>query len=261
LNKVFHKYMLFFAIFFSSLFVQGKEVIVGVGNFEPFFNKETKSGLFIDLVKEMFKLMPGYEPTFIFLSNSRLLVEIESDSRNIDVACNIFKNAATNSFLSTPFFRYTDVAISLKSKNFIINNISDLENKSIIAYQGATDLLSPEFRAMAKKNPKYSEDSIPMTTTKKMVRGVVDVRVGDVFIFLHNLNVLRKKNKITQNIQDFNIHYLWRDVFSHIAFKDEDLRDLANEAIRKLKLNGTYSKVYKKYESIFTQKNMLPPRM
>lgn len=244
-------------LLFSST-IHAKKITVGVGNFAPFFVKEKQSGLFLDLVKEMFKLMPDYEPKFVFMSNKRLMVEMENNK--LDAACNIFKETTKKTYLSDPFFPYTDVGISFKKNNYKIKKMSDLKDKSIIAYQGATDLLGDEFEAMAKKNINYNEHPVPFMTTVKMIRMGVDVRIGDVFIFLHDLKTLRLEKKIKLSLSDFNIHYLWDDVYSYIAFKDKSVRDQANIAIKKIKKNGSYLAVYKRYESVFTQKKMLPPR-
>ncbi len=136
---------------FASPALFGEELTVGVGLFEPFFIKENKSGVFLDLIKETFTRMPQYEANFLFMSNRRLLRDLSIGKT--DAAANIFKGSEVKAFLSEPLFRYTDVAVTLKNRNFIINKISDLQDKSIAAYEKATVLLGDEFRKMAKSNP------------------------------------------------------------------------------------------------------------
>jgi ABC-type amino acid transport substrate-binding protein len=250
------KIIIVFLLMIASHHLQAKKITVGVGNFEPFFDEKNKSGLFFDLVKEVFKNMPGYEPTYIFMSNTRLQIEIEN--KNIDVACNIFKKKNESLFLSLPFFKFTDVAVTLKKNKIVISEIKDLKDRSIIAYQGATDLLGSDFKKMANANINYSEHPIPFVTTKKLLRTGTEVRIGDVFIFLHDLKKLRELKKIKLKITDFDIHYLWDDVFSYIAFKDKHTQEMANKAIGVVKKSGRYKEIYQKYERIFTQKEMLP---
>ncbi len=71
--------------------VGAKDLVVGVGNFEPFFIKEGNKGLFLDLTKEIFKLLPQHTVTYSFMPNRRLAAQVSSGK--IDVACNIFKDS------------------------------------------------------------------------------------------------------------------------------------------------------------------------
>lgn len=225
-----------------------QELRVGVGNFAPFFIEDGERGLFLDITKEIFKQMPEYRVKFIFMSNTRLLRDMNREKR-IDAACNIFADSKSNAHLSDPIFRYTDVAVTKKEKNFIINNISDLQDKSIAAYQGATDLLGEEYKQMAMANSQYSEHAHPSETTRLMALGQKDVRIGDVYIFLYDIksSAYKRRQKISAN--DFQIHKLWPDVYTHIAFRDAAIRDKANQAIRKIKSDGTLEKIYKEYEA------------
>jgi polar amino acid transport system substrate-binding protein len=113
---------------------------IGVGNFPPFFIEKEQKGIFIEITDEIFKQFPEYTVQYIFMSNSRLVHEINSGKR-IDAACNIFPNSEVNAYLSAPIFRYRDVAVSKRSSKLTINDISDLQGKSIAAYQGAKELL------------------------------------------------------------------------------------------------------------------------
>ena len=235
-------------ICFVASTAQAKSVLrIGVGNFPPFFVEENQSGLFLDITKSIFQNLPEYEVKFVFMSNSRLQQEINHGKR-IDVACNIFKNSNVNAFLSDPLFRYTDVAVTHKSKNIKINNVGDLTDLSVAAYQGATDLLGYAFKEMAKANANYSEHPHPKDTTHLLVTGKKDVRVGDINIFYHDLGQKPYQSATQNNIDDYSIYYLWPVVYSHMAFKNKGLRDAVNQQIRKLTHDGTFDQIYRKYK-------------
>lgn len=224
-----------------------KQVLkIGVGNFPPFFIEKGNKGIFIDITNEIFKQLPEYTLQYIFMSNARLLHEINSGKR-IDAACNIFPNSKVNAYLSVPIFRYSDVAISKKSSQLIVNKVADLQGKSIAAYQGAIDLLGTEFKEMAMKNPKYFEHAHPRETTYLMLSDSADIRVGDINIFWHDLNNQHYKETDKRDISHFKIHNLWPDVYSHIAFKDQGLKDAVNKIIATLKLNGKIEEIYTKH--------------
>ncbi len=240
---------LFLTLIILSSNAYSKELIVGAGDFEPFFVKKGETGLFLDLTREVFKQMPDYNIKFRFAPNKRLLQEINLG--RLDAACNIFKGSDTKAFLSSPLFRFSDVAVTMKKNNLEINKIADLTGKSIVAYQGATDLLGEEYKNITlSSGTKYKENANQETTTAMLIKGRVDVRVGDIFIFLHAINSPANKGKVT--IKDFTVHRIWPDVFSCIAFKDKKIRDEADKAIETIKANGTFDAVYKKYEKLFT---------
>ncbi|MCJ8319142.1 MAG: transporter substrate-binding domain-containing protein [Colwellia sp.] len=237
---------LLICLLISSTSVMAKQVLkIGVGNFPPFFIEKEQKGIFIEITNEIFKHLPEYSVQYIFMSNNRLLHEINSGKR-IDAACNIFADSEVNAYLSEPIFRYRDVAISKKSSGFIVNQISDLQDKSIAAYQGAKDLLGRQFKEMAIKNPNYSEHAHPKETTYLMLSDNKDIRVGDINIFWHDLNRNYFKENKKIDVNNFNIHTLWPDVYSHIAFKDKALKNAVNKIIAELKLNGKIEEIYNK---------------
>jgi len=223
-----------------------QELRIGVGNFPPFFIEAENKGLFLDITREIFKKLPDYEVKFIFMSNNRLLHEI-NNGKIIDVACNIFSGSKINAHLSDAIFRYTDVAVSKKDKSLKISEVSDLQKFSIAAYQGAKDLLGEQYKVMALANVNYSEHSHPKDTTYLMAAGQKDIRIGDIHIFWHDLKNRRYQGETGMNKDDFTVHHLWPDVYSHMAFKDVDLRDAVNKVIKQLNNDGTIKKIYAEY--------------
>jgi len=245
--KMLQQLLIVLLLLFPS-FLSAKQVLrVGVGNFPPFFIEQEKGGLFIDITREIFKQLPDYDIKFIFMSNNRLLHEINR-GKIIDVACNIFFNSGVDGYLSEAVFRYTDVAISKKSRGLKIVDVRGLQDFSIAAYQGAKELLGEEYQQMALANVNYSEHSHPKDTTYLMAAGRKDIRVGDLHIFLHDLKNKYYQGETLVTKNDFTIHRLWPDVYSHMAFKDADLRDDVDKVIKQLKQNGTIEKIYAQYQ-------------
>jgi ABC-type amino acid transport substrate-binding protein len=247
MNKILQYVLIVFLLLSSSLVYAKQELHVGVGNFPPFFIEAENRGLFLDITREIFKKLPEYKVKFIFMSNHRLLHEI-NNGKTIDVACNIFSGSKLKGYLSEAIFRYTDVAASKKDKAFEIDKIEDLQKLSIAAYQGAKDLLGEEYKKMALANVKYSEHSHPKDTTYLMAAGQKDIRIGDIHIFWHDLKNKRYQGESPMNKDNFKIHRLWPDVYSHMAFKEVSLRDKVNKVIKQLKDDGTIEKIYSEYE-------------
>ena len=234
----------------SSPAIAKQELKIGIGNFPPFFIEKDQKGLFLEVTEEIFNHLPEFSVQFIYMSNHRLVHEINSGNR-IDVACNIFSNSSVNGFLSAPIYRYRDVAISKNEAKLTIKQVGDLQGLSIAAYQGAKELLGEEFKDMTLNNLNYSEYPQPKETTYLMVTGQKDIRIGDINIFLYDLADSNYKNKIDASATDFTIHRLWPDMYSHMAFKDEGLRNAVNKVIKKLTHDGTIDAIYLKYNQHF----------
>jgi ABC-type amino acid transport substrate-binding protein len=245
--KVLQPVLVVFVLLFSPLLLAKQELRIGVGNFPPFFIEKDNKGIFLDITKEVFKQLPEYDVKYIYMSNHRLLHEINR-GKIIDVACNIFPDSTVNAHLSESVFRFTDVAITKKNKQFEIDNIEDLHRYSIAAYQGAKDLLGQEYIEMTRKNSDYSEHAHPRETTYLMVSGQKDIRIGDINIFWHDLKNKHYQDEIMMHKNDFTVHRLWPDAYSHMAFKDAHLRDAVNKIIKQLKEDGSIDKIYAKYQ-------------
>ncbi len=240
-------HLLFIVLLVCSPISIAEQVLkVGVGNFPPFFIEDGKKGVFIEIIDEIFKQLPQYKVEYIFMSNNRILYEI-NHGKLIDVACNVFPNSNVNAYLSEPIFRFRDVAISKKSDQLVVNTISDLQGKSIAAYQGATELLGDKFKLITNDNPDYSEHAHPKDTTHLLLSGRKDIRIGDLNIFLYDLNNKHYTKYTNLDHSNFTIHHLWSDVFSYMAFKEESIQKAVDEVIRELRLNGVIKKIYLKH--------------
>jgi len=241
-------YFLFISLLVCSSTSIAQQVLkVGVGNFPPFFIENGNKGIFIEIIDEIFKQLPQYKVEYVFMSNHRILHEI-NHGESIDVACNIFPESKVKAFLSEPVFRFRDVAISKKTDQIKINTIADLHGKSIAAYQGATELLGDKFKQMTKTNLQYSEHAHPKETTLLMISGKKDIRIGDINIFRYDLNNKHYDKDVSIAHSDFTVHYLWPTVYTHMAFKDPLLKNVVDEVIQKLKLSGTMDKIYAKHK-------------
>jgi len=234
-------------LIFTTTSIAQQVIKIGVGNFPPFFVEKDSKGIFVEVIDEIFKQLPEYKIEYIFMSNSRILHEI-NNGQLIDVACNIFSDSQVNAYLSEPIFRYRDVAISKKSNQLIIDDIADLAGTSIAAYQGATELLGKDFKKMARANDKYSEHAHPKDTTHLMLTGKKDIRIGDINIFLYDLKNKHYNKETSLDQTKFDVHYLWPYVYSHMAFKDLTLKNAVNKVIMDFKRKGTTDKIYSKHK-------------
>jgi len=229
--------------YFSPVSFAKEKIKIGFGNYEPHFMEGGKEGLFADLVKEVFKHLPQYELEYIYdMSNKRIIYDLNVGV--IDVGTNIFTNEKIVGYKSDPIFRFTDVAVSLKDKNYVIKAVSDLKGKSIVTYQGAKIFLGEDFKKIVEAAPDYQEKAKPEVQAKLVALGRMDVSVGDIYVFLHSIKTW-SKGKIKP--EKFKFHRIFQDIYSHMGFKDKKLRDEFNVALKKIKENGRYEAIYQEY--------------
>jgi ABC-type amino acid transport substrate-binding protein len=70
------------------------------------------------------------------------------------------------------------------------------------------------------------------------------VRIGDVFIFWHQL---QEEYKGELRPHDFAVHDILPRGYAYIVFRDEVLRDEFNKVAEEIMADGTYEAVFEKY--------------
>jgi polar amino acid transport system substrate-binding protein len=224
--------------------VHATDLKIGVGNFPPYFSEKGNTGLFTDLIYETFKFMPQHHlKSLVPMSNYRLVVELNEG--RVDGSANIFTDAKIKGCRTEPIFRYSDVAVSRKDSHLNIQEIADLKGKSIVTYQGAHTFLGKAFQQFTSPElAMYREVPQPADQVWLVGSGQFDVSVGDMFIFLNSAQSLSDARYTSDQ---FQIHRLFPDIYSHMAFRDQKLCDEFNVALRMIKKNGTFEAVYSRY--------------
>lgn len=240
--------LLLFPFALYGVGARGELLRVGVVNFEPYGNKHSEAGVHVDVVKAIFQYLPEYQLQFVYLANHRLEASISHGQ--LDVATNIFSspdllNDQQAPYLSQPVFKFRDAAITLRDSPYKIDQISDLKTGRIAAYQGATETLGKAYQQAVLANKNYAEFYLALSTTALLLKRRVDVRVGDVNVFYHDLALLEGSGG--RRIEDFEVKFLWPDLHTHMAFGRRDLRDKVDLVIERLKEAGEIERIHRHY--------------
>jgi len=236
---------LIFCLFsINPLSSQAQEVTVGMGNFEPYFIEQGTSGIFTDLIHAVFKKMPNHQPKFLFgRSNNRLWHDFKQN--NVDAVSNLFDSVELDACRSDPIFRFRDVAVTKKSADFKIKKIADLAGKYIVTFQGARSFFGNEFeKTTHSKSGSYREVSRPSWQVQVLGSDSADVSVGDMFIFLHTL---KETKNLNLSASDFTFHDIFPAIYTRMGFRDPQICQLFNQALKKIRANGQYEKIYSSY--------------
>lgn len=224
----------------SSYRVHSTNVSIGIGKtIAPFYISPT-SGIekeVIDLVLNKLKWKATYHP--FSLNRARISIS----TAKMDIALTSIKENKSL-FYSDEYIYYSNVGVSLKSKNYTINNFKQLKKMSVSAWQGAYKVLGKEYsKYLNPNNPKYYESENIVNTLKIFWLKRIDILFIDRYIFEWD----RFKNNSHFN-DNVTFHELFQPfTYYHVAFKDKKMRDDFNKALREIKKKKLISKIYKKY--------------
>ncbi|MEW6989827.1 hypothetical protein AADZ91_03970 [Colwelliaceae bacterium 6441] len=221
------------------------EIVIGLGNFEPLFSKPDSPALFKDLIDGVYQYLPNRNVNYRYmLSNARLVKGL--NDKTLDGAANIFSQQEINGCLTQPVFTFSDVAISKRAHYFRVDDIKALSEFSLVSYQRATVLLGNPYKQEVEKAAYYKEVPHPAKQAQLLATDLVDISIGDKYIFFHSLKAWSKGR---ENPKNYVIHNIFPPVSSAMGFRLQAHCDEFDQALVKYKESGGYQAVYDKHLS------------
>lgn len=184
----------------------------------------------------------GYRMTAQHLPPARALALLRVGK--LDAMLTVDEGIGGNNFFSDPYMHYQNVATTLASRGIHLRGIADLDQYSVAAFQNASLILGPEFKALAERHRDYKEHSQQITQNRLLYAGRVDVVVGDRLIFQY-LN--RQVDASIDTTQPVTYHMIFRPSPRKAVFRDKALRNAFNAGLKTIRKNGTIAAIYKKY--------------
>jgi polar amino acid transport system substrate-binding protein len=233
-------------VFCSPLSAAPLNVLVGQ-NKPPYIRLETVSGYELDLLREIVRRM-GHEAVFVFVPNARARALLESG--NGDIAT-IQPNEpdVPGLFFSQPYIRYQNVVVSRSSDELTIQHPADLTEKTVIAFQGATQVLGADFRDSAEQNSLYLEMVDQRAQVEMLLQGRVNSIVLDRNIFTYHQQNSSDRVAVT-------IHELFDSTLYRAAFRDPILQRAFDKALLSVLLDNWFTQLQLSY---FMQENQRLP--
>lgn len=236
---------------------QQREVRIGISfSIPPYVIRETNDGLELALLRESFAVK-GYRVRPSYLPLARTFINFEKGS--LDGIINV-KEGMVEGYDSDVVITFQNRAVSLASNQFSINNIKDLSNKSITAFQRASDLLDSKFGAWARANPLYNEIADQSLQIKQLFKSRVDVIILEEKIFkyyrkqLYN-NSLALDSRSIVSTAELKQPVIYHDIFVpteyRFAFTSKIIRDDFNQGLEQIKNNGVYEDIMHRFDGKF----------
>jgi polar amino acid transport system substrate-binding protein len=215
----------------------------------PYVIKESNSGYELDIIREALAVK-GHtlRPSFAAFGASKQMLKdkaVDSAQRgNPDMS-----EADGFFYAAEPTVIYEDVVISLAKNKLVINNLSDLKSKSVVAYHGATQFIGPDYATAMKANANYQENSSSKRVVQMVYANGVQAAVFDINIFKYMAGSLKGELDVSQEVSYHRIFPANTIKTNNAVFLDKQVRDDFNAGLAQIKKNGRYREIIKKYVS------------
>ncbi|OWW21900.1 substrate-binding periplasmic protein [Noviherbaspirillum denitrificans] len=222
------------------------EIRIGVGLTKPpYIMGPDQGGIEYEIAEKALEA-GGYRMVAQHLPPARALALMRAGM--LDGMLTVDEGIGGTGHFSDTYMHYQNVATTLASRGIRLRGIADLEQYSIAAFQNASLILGPDFKALAERHRDYKEHPQQITQNRLLYTGRVDVVVGDRLIFRY-LN--RQVESSIDTTQPLVHHTIFSPSARKAVFHDPALREAFNAGLKKIRKNGTYAAIYKKYNETY----------
>jgi polar amino acid transport system substrate-binding protein len=214
-------------------------VIVGWDK-PPYVLSSTHMGVELELMRAVLNDM-GHEILPIYVPFGRTVRLVEQGFADIGLTVNE-KHDIDKSILSNPYIIYQNVAVTRAESMFTINDINDLQDKSVVAFQTASSVLGEPFHTLMAGRSRYIEMPEQERQVSMLLLGSVDAAIMDRNIFTY-----LKASMPKQHRRDTVIHELFPVSLYSAAIPNAALRSDFNLALAHFIDDGRYDTLLKKY--------------
>jgi len=243
---------------FAAQADSAKPLHVVTGMNKPPFIADENAGFIVDIVNKAFE-GSNIEVKFIPVPYARILSVFENDDQYA-AADGITEEFKKDKYCnSDSHFELLNMAISLKNRDFpTFQSGADFaalpDGSRIEAFQNAKLYLGDEYLSgIAGDNIlSYRETSHMERIVKKLLTGRNDLTIMDTTIFDYQLTQLARDNKFKNLVRNSEIakSKIVPATQFHMVFKDEKLCKLFNAGLERIRANGDYEKLYKKWTDV-----------
>lgn len=214
----------------------------------PYVVMDQDSGFELDLARAIFNEM-GHQLTPNYLPFGRIERAVANGQLDVALTLN-YRHDVDVDILTDEYVRFQNVAVTLKSRNIELNNISDLAQYRVVGFQTASRVLGEEFARVTDDNSNYAEVADQRAQVITMLRGNYDVAVMDGNIYRWISASLPKDIQ-----KPVTMHNLFERNGYRAAIPDADLRTKFNAILHQFMQDGRYQVLLDKYhlENLFEE--------
>ncbi|GAC16362.1 substrate-binding periplasmic protein [Aliiglaciecola lipolytica] len=234
--------------YIANLFVVNETLAKDVIDFAvgwdkpPYVMDRAKSGFEVELIEDVVERM-GYKANFVQIPYGRSY-EIHN-MPDIDAVTTLSSKLESKKIsLSNVYIQYQNVAVTLASSDLVLDEVSDLSQLSIVAFQSAHRVLGEDFSKMASANRAYREVPDQTRQLKLLFSQKTQVIIMDVNIFAHIKKALEKNADEQQVV----IHQLFTPNLYRAGFINHKLQMEFDNVLPAYLTSKDYQQLVQKYQ-------------
>jgi polar amino acid transport system substrate-binding protein len=216
------------------------EVLAGLPK-PPFIIEKDGAGLQLDLIREAF-ISVNHTVSFTHLPFGRSISGFKRFNAD-GIATLPADYQHPSIYLSKPYIKYQNVAVSLVDGNFSIESIQDLSGKSVIAFQNAKKFLGDDYNASVSLSTDYREIADQVQQVEMLFSRRTEVIILELNIFKYFV----KSHVGGRYNQNFIIHRIFAEREYAAGFNTKQHRDMFDQGISLIKEQGVYQLVLDRY--------------
>ncbi|WP_022943269.1 substrate-binding periplasmic protein [Psychromonas hadalis] len=211
----------------------------------PYIFQEQNRGIEIDIISAALAvkghlLIPKYFPLgripWAFRNNS-----VDAVMGDMGTDLSTFGGAYAN-----PAVIYNNVFITLKKNKLVIKKPKDLDNLTVVSFQGA-EKRYPQWLKKVKNEKRFYGVSSQLKQIKLLTSGHYDVVLSDHHIYKYFVNKLEFLENIpSEDIDKHKFTEVNADDYRPV-FRDYNIRDDFDFGLRHIKKQGLYQEIYDHY--------------
>ncbi|ALS99808.1 substrate-binding periplasmic protein [Lacimicrobium alkaliphilum] len=240
--------VLLLSLLLFSTFSQSERLTVAFGiDKPPFVMGQTRTGLEIDIFREALAVR-GHDLLVVHLSNNKLQRALEAVPQ-LDAVTTQKPLPDSPWHFVDEFTYYHNFAISRQTDHLQIEQISDLTNYKVIAFEGAGQFLGPDFRRLFARDGSHTRHYQEIASQRRQMAmfwtGKAEVVVADrtVFDWYRQRMDMQLHTDEPVSYHDIFPGKTWYGVY----FRDAGMaRDFA-EGLAEIKASGLYDLLYQNY--------------
>ncbi len=207
----------------------------------PYIIEENGEGLQLEIIRQALKLS-NIDVNFVHMPLGRQInayqqlrldgiITLPEQYQGVDI------------FLSEPYVNYQNVAISLSANNFNFENIEQLADKRLSAFQNASLYLGDSYERIADEAPYYEEVADQNKQMRNLFEEKVEVVIADLNIYKYFIRTHQHGifNKAT------SVHQIFDERPYVVGFRRKDINDKFSLGVAALKQSGRYQAILDKY--------------
>ncbi|WP_223295959.1 substrate-binding periplasmic protein [Shewanella sediminis] len=206
----------------------------------PHMINDIHHGIDLDIVEAVLRRL-GHDVSYEFMGLKRAHRELKLG--RVDVTAPVFMQAdGEGSYISDSIVLYQPMVFSLKVSGLKPETISDLQDHSLLTFQGAPGYFGESFKQVARGD-SYQELTDMGAIAELLTKGRYEYAVLDKYIFYYYYRLNDKQRDVTI----FTEHKLIPPVPASSAFHDEKLRDEFNRELQLFMKSQEYKQIFERY--------------